>query len=252
MKNCIIISSILMALLSLSGCEYITTINKTGETDSLFFQCQSPTELEITAPCRIQFINGSSDKIVLKGYDFIIEDYSISQTENKLKISHKNSNFIQKEKMGTVYICLNSISNITLNAPAILASSDTIQMQSLSIVINGSGIYSETDLKVDCQNLNLTVYGGVNQTMHYLSGNASNTNFYIEGCTLVNASELKSHTTTVIHRSIADCNINADNELGVTIFSTGNVYYKGNPTMIFFRHKTSLMSATGNAFHLTE
>jgi hypothetical protein len=233
-----------------NSCEYITSINKTGDIDSLVFVSNSPAGIEINAPCNILLTNDNTNNIILKGYDFIIDGYQLKSSDQKLVVDHKSSGLIQKEKMGTLVIGIKSLSSITLNSPAVIFSNDTVHTQSLTMVVNGSGIYSETNLIINCQSINLNVYGGVNQTTHHISGLAANASYYIEGCTSVDASELISQNTNIVQRSISDCKVNVNQNLAVTIYSKGDVYYRGEPQLSFEKHKTTLMNATGEIFNL--
>jgi len=239
------ILSILILLLTITSCDYITSLNKTGDKESISIVNQSPVELVVDASCKIQLLDSKSDTMTMSGYDFVVEDYQYKHEGQQLIVSHKNGEYLQREKMGTLAIPINQINRITINAPAILASDDTLNVQALTVVINGRGLYSETDLLIESQNFNLNVYGGNNQTMHHLAGKTTNCTLFVEGCAPIDAENLQCQIVTITQRSIADCLISVDQKLTANIYSSGNIYYIGNPLINSTKHTTTLMSATG-------
>jgi hypothetical protein len=239
------ISSLIILVISLTGCDYITSLNKTGDKESININAQSPVELVVNASCKIQLFDSKSDTMTMSGYDFVVEDYQYKHEGQQLIVSHKNGEYLQREKMGTLAIPINQINRITVNAPSIIASDDTLNVQTFTVVINGRGLYSETNLLIDGQNFNLNVYGGNNQTMHRLAGTTTNCALFIEGCAPVDAENLQCQNVTITQRSIADCAIRVDQKLTANIYSSGNIYYTGNPLITCTKHTTTLMSATG-------
>lgn len=231
--------------MTVTGCDYITSLNKTGDKESINLIAQSPVEVVVNASCKIQLLDSKSDTITMTGYDFVVEDYQYKHEGQQLIVSHKNGDYLQREKMGTLAIPINQINRITINAPAILASDDTLRTRDLSVVINGRGLYSETDLLIDCQNFNLNVYGGNNQTMHHLAGKTTQCNLFVEGCAPIIAENLQCQVVTITQRSIADCLISVEQKLTANIYSSGNIFYTGKPEINCTKHTTTLMSASG-------
>jgi hypothetical protein len=81
-----------------------------------------------------------------------------------------------------------------------------------------------------------------------LNGIVDNAIYHIEGGTDIDALALKSSATSITHRSYGHCHVHASDELKVTIFSTGNVYYSGTPVLDVTHQKNSLMKASGQVY----
>jgi hypothetical protein len=244
----------LIAMLSvcLTNCEYVANINDPGTKDSLTVAVGIIDNVVIEVPCRLVLTNNNGNILKASGCDYILEGYKYENEGQNLIISHKNAGLIQKEKMADIYISPSNVLYITANAPCIITSPDTLAINQLTIVVNGRGTYTETDMKVNCELLNLTVYGRSCQTSHLLEGNATASNFHIEGCTNIDASNLSSQIVTVTHQSVGDCKVWANQSLTATIYSTGNIYYKGNPSVALSKQKSAFLSAEGSFYHLEE
>ncbi|MCA1744987.1 MAG: DUF2807 domain-containing protein [Bacteroidales bacterium] len=137
---------------------------------------------------------------------------------------------------------------ITANAPCqITTNNDTLIFNQLTLVVNGKGIYTTSDMILKGKSLSISVYGGINKSKHTLAGLVENASYHIQGGTDIDALELSTRSATVIHKSYGDCYLNASNHLQVTIFSTGNVFYTGQPNLTFEQRQNTVMTATGNA-----
>ncbi|PZX20363.1 putative autotransporter adhesin-like protein [Breznakibacter xylanolyticus] len=237
---------LLLFLALFTSCDYIANLDKTGQQDTIPVSLEPFNAINLQAPCRVELTNGlSSDETRLHGIDFIIDGYQLTVENGTLTIGHQQSSILQKEKIGTLTLPASLIQNITLNAPGIICSPSPITVTQLHIVVNGSGIYSETDLKLNCNTFQLAVYGGINQSMHHLEGTVKQANYYLEGCTGLDASKLITQETNITHRSNANCYLHCQAQLNAVIYSTGSVYYSGSPQVSIDVRETTLMKASG-------
>ncbi|MFT3739457.1 MAG: DUF2807 domain-containing protein [Breznakibacter sp.] len=247
---------LLVSVLSatLSGCEYIHQLNDPGEIDSLYVSIGAIQSIEIAAPCSLVLTNRSSDEILkARGCDYILNDYNFNNENGKLVIGHKNGDLIQKEKMATIWVQAGSTPYITANSACVITNdADTLFLDKLAIVVNGRGMYTETDLTVRCLQLNLATYGRSNQASHQLKGTTSSLQTHLEGCALLDASNMTARDVWVYHQSVADCFFRADSSLTVTFASSGNIYYKGKPSVTTSRQTIPFMSASGRLYPLSD
>jgi hypothetical protein len=250
MKHALLI--LLLALVTMTSCDYIVNIDKTGNQDTIYTPLQSITSIDIQSPCKLILTNVTNEVAMITGPDFIIDGYELTHEGEHLMIRHKQSGYLQKEKLGHISIPATLLKSITLNAPCQVSSNEqTFTSEHLSIVINGKGIYSETNLVLDCQSFQLSVFGGINQSHHQLKGKAKQTDYYIEGVTDIDATELVSQNTSITHRSNADCRICCTQTLHAIMYSTGSLYYIGSPQVNTERRETTLMKASGTVLPLT-
>ncbi|MBN2745060.1 MAG: DUF2807 domain-containing protein [Marinilabiliaceae bacterium] len=237
---------LLLLLTIFTSCDYIANLDKTGQQDTIPVSLEPFNAIILKAPCRIELIDGlTSNDTRLHGMDFIIDGYQLTVENGTLTIGHQQSTILQKEKIGTLSLPASVVENITLNAPGIICSPSPITTTQLHIVVNGSGIYSETDLKLNCNTFQLAVYGGINQSMHHLEGTVKQAHYYLEGCTGLEASRLITQETNITHRSNANCYLHCQEHLNAVIYSTGSVYYSGSPQVTVDVRETTLRQASG-------
>ncbi len=238
----------LLAMGMFGGCSYITDLKRTGEETTLDIDWSGAGEIEIWAPVRVILINSEAPALRLSGMEFIVEGYDLITEGNKLTIRHQNIDWLQDSKIADLYVYSSEINRITANAPCqISTNNDTLFINHLSLVVNGKGIYTTSDMTLKGNALSISVFGGINKSKHILGGQVDNVTYHIQGGTDIVALELATNSTTVVHKSYGDCYVNASDQLQVTTFSTGNVFYTGAPELTFEQRKNTLMTATGKA-----
>lgn len=232
----------------LAGCSYITDLKRVGDDITMDIDWLGAGEIEIEAPVRLILVNSETPALQLSGMDFIVEGYDLIQEENKLTIRHQNIDWLQDSKIADLYVYGDVFNRITANAPCqITTNNDTLIINQLTLVVNGKGIYTTSDLTLKGHSLSISVYGGINKSKHTLSGQVEKALYHIQGGTDIEAAELSTSTTTVMHKSYGDCYLNVTAQLQVTIFSTGNVFYTGSPELTFEQRQNTVMTATGKA-----
>jgi DNA polymerase III psi subunit len=238
----------ILAIGMLAGCNYITDLKRVGDETTLNIGWSGAGEIEIEAPVRLILVNSETPSLQLTGMDFIVEGYDLIQEDHKLIIRHQNVNWLQDSKIADLYVYSTDFNRITANAPCqITSNNDTLIINQLSLVVNGKGIYTTSDLIVKGNSLSISVYGGINKSQHILAGQVNKATYHIQGGTDMDALALATQNTTVIHKSYGDCYLNATDQLQVTIFSTGNVYYTGTPELTFEQRQNTVMTSTGKA-----
>jgi len=245
------IIKILLTISTLSSCNYIKDLKRTENEKTLEINWEGASEIEIWAPVRLILVNSQTPNLKLTGMEFIVNGYDIIQQEDKLIIEHQNINWLQDNKIADLYIYSNSFNNITANAPCkITTNNDTLFIDQLNIIVNGKGIYTTSDLLIKGNKLSISVFGGINKSKHIIAGNVESANYHIQGGTDIEALDLEALNTSVLHKSYGDCYLNSINNLQVIIYSTGNVYYLGSPSVTFKQQQNTVMTATGEVLPL--
>ena len=242
MKNTVILT---LLLLLLSSCSYVSDLKRTGEDISKELSWNGAADIEIWASVRLIPISSNESKIELRGMDYIVNDYEFIQSDNKLIVKHNNPERLQENKIADLLLYAPDFRNFTFNAPCKLYCNNALRFNTMNIIVNGKGTFTTSDLVLEGNRLNLTVFGEINKSNHTLSGNVDFVNYYIEGSTNIKAANLSTKETVITHKSIGDCYVSVSELLEVYIYSTGNVYYSGSPEIHFEQVQNSLMNAEG-------
>jgi len=223
-------------------------LKKTGNQKNITLEWNGIGTIEVWAPCRLVLINSEEPRIEISGMDFIVDGYELLQYEDKLVIEHNNTNGLQENKIADIRLYASIFKKITANSPCKIANMDTLRFTNLEFVVNGKGIYTTSDLNLKGNNFHLSVYGGINKSHQYLKGKVDNAFYNIQGGTDIDALELQTQNTTIVQKSYGQCYVNSTEELNVSTFSTGNVYYIGNPKVTFTLRENTIMKASGSVF----
>lgn len=239
---------ILILFALISSCTYISDLKRTGDVKTITQGWDGNGNIEIWAPCRLLLINSANSRIEISGMDFIVDGYDLVQSEGSLVIEHNNPNGLQENKIADITIYAPTFKKITANSPCKIVNMDTLRFTNLEFVVNGKGIYTTSDLTLKGNNFHLSVYGGINKSRHNLTGEVTNAHYHIQGGTDIDALNLQTLNTTIVQKSYGHCYINCTHELNVTTYSTGNVYYSGNPTVTFTLQQNAIMKASGGVY----
>jgi hypothetical protein len=227
------------------SCDYISSINQEGPVISKTIDLQPLTNLVVEAPYQITIHQSDENKAIVEGMDYLVNEIDIVQSGDTLLLRHHAAYNIQKSKVLKLDLYTGNLKSVTSNAPGTLLTADTLHVPELSIVVNGSGMFFETNITIDVNDFSLYVYGMVNSGTHHLAGKANKAYFQMEGCTYTYADKLQTRETDFINKSSANAFVNADSALNVTIYSGGNLYYLGNPALNVTREYLPYFDPTG-------
>ncbi|WP_282036511.1 GIN domain-containing protein [Saccharicrinis aurantiacus] len=213
---------------------------KVGEFNKLIIEC----------PYLIELTNTADSSIKIEGQTHLIEDFKYKIQDKVLTLDHDKANYIQHKNRPTIYIPASKLNFIEVNSIVSIFSRDTIIVNDLDITFNGRGSQSNSDILINANKLKLKLYGSEHIGNHQLKGRLSELSIVCEGATNILANELEAAVVGIIHRSYGDCNVNAMERLNVTIYSTGNTYYYGNPEINKTSVKTSALKASGKVYSL--
>nr|WP_321405939.1 DUF2807 domain-containing protein [uncultured Carboxylicivirga sp.] len=242
-------SFILFAFFICTSCEYINFLNKEGSMVEYNYNVGKIKYLIADASYRIILTNSSSQTINISGYDYLTDGIIFEENGDTLRIDNDHY-FIQKSKLPEITIGGSSLNNITLNAVCQINCIENIETNQLRLTMNGGSQYTESDLDLTCQNLSLAVYGLNNVGTHIIKGTVENVSYILEGSVNLDALDLISQKTNVIHKSIGYCKVNVINELNVNTYSTGNTYYIGNPAIQHQHIELPYFTSTGEVIKI--
>jgi hypothetical protein len=238
------LTTLIIFLLLLTSCDYIVNLKRTGDIITQEIEWNGASKIEICAPVRVIPMISNDSKIEIIGMDFIVNDFDLIQSEEKLVVEHKNINRIQENKTADLILYAPNFETITINAPCKIHCTDTLYVNKLNFVINGRGVNTSGNLILKGNNLSVCAYG-ISKALINLSGQVQSVYYKIEGGAKINAHELFTEKTEIVHKSYADCYISVSEMLNVKIYACGNVYYKGSPHITTEIIENDLFNATG-------
>lgn len=229
----------------LSACAYVTDMKRTGDIKSVQIPYNGAPTIEVWAPCQLILTNSDTPFIEVEGMDFIVDSYQFFETADQLKIEHKNTNWLQEKKIANITIGAPDFKKATFNSPGKITNKDSLLINHLLIVVNGKGIYTTSNMKLKGNKLSLNVFGGINKSTHHLAGKIKEAQYIMEGGTDIFALDLQTETSNIIQKSYGNIFLNAQNQLNGNIYSTGNIYYMGEPQIEVATIKSTIMKASG-------
>jgi Putative auto-transporter adhesin, head GIN domain len=187
--------------------------------------------LQLESVFEVYLIQGNTNSIKLVGAQQIVENVSIEILNNTLKVSnaykgnwlHPSNNKIK------LYITVNQISKII--------ASESCQIKSLNALIGNeiglimSSKYNSAELELDCKTFyywnNFPCGGQIK-----LSGNTNELKIWNVALMAIDARELKADIVSVSNSSKGDCKVTCSQKISYKITGSGNIYLKGNPSLI--------------------
>ncbi|WP_025006794.1 GIN domain-containing protein [Marinilabilia salmonicolor] len=219
---------LLISMICLSGCDYTDALLKDGEIIRKEVVLNSFDRIEIETSVELVLTNDADSVAVVEGLDFLVPRLVLNQEGKVLKIESEGLIGFREKQLPSVTVGVSGLKRITSNFPSKITSTDTLKISSLTVVVNGRGTFTQCDLLVDAGSISLAAYGS-NVGNHIFRGKTGKLIVNAEGLTTVDALQLEAKSVRLVQKSVNSSYVNALEELSVDIFSSGNVYYTGNP-----------------------
>jgi len=243
---------LLLLVLFFSSCEYINSLTEESDLVTEEVDCGSIKYIIVNSACKLELLPTISDTITVVGYEHLVDGLKLNVTNDSLIIEHDKETYLHQSDLIEIRIPANHLKWIVTFAVCEMETEDTITPDNLRIVINGVGKFTSANLSVENSYFMLHVYGTGNIGNYQVEGSSKSASFLLEGCVNIDASNFQCENVKVNHRSIKDCSVNASNTLNVSIYSTGNTYYSGNPELTFTRYDIPYFSSTGDVVQVNE
>ncbi len=240
----------IILLILFSACEYIDNLTESSAIITKTIVSSPIEKLTIEAPCKL-VLNHKIQDIIIVGQEHLINELILDNSESHLIIDHRAKDYLQNSKLIEIHVNADKLTNVTINRVINLVSDDIIHSNKLSVVVNGTAKFTEMDLELDNRSTVLMVYGYNNSGNFRLQGFSDSFSTNIEGSVNVYASDLLSTSVDVKHKSIGECRVYSQEVLKVETYSSGNTYYKGDPTSLSHQHiKVSKVEPSGQLIKL--
>lgn len=229
LKHIIIIISVVFTL----SCD--DALFDSGKTIRKTYELENFSEAYINDVFNVFLIHDTINKLELKGGENLLPNIDFYVKDEQFRISNENgANWSRNYDKIDVYLSLKNISFLKINESAKVVSEDTLYLPKFTIwSIND---FADIDLIVNCNNFYI-VNEGTSGGFFKISGKSNTTGMWARGSCYINTEDLVSKTVSVKNESIGHCRVNATESIKVEIIRSGNVYYKGNPTIEFVNEK---------------
>ncbi|MBL4561840.1 MAG: DUF2807 domain-containing protein, partial [Labilibaculum sp.] len=142
-----------------------------------------------------------------------------------------------------VEIHLKEFKIITADAPAYYSSIGELSGNRLDIDVTSESELVEMKLDLNYDILDFHSFGTVTGG-YELTGLCPTANYVLNGIINIKASELQSTNVNLAQNGIGEAHVWVKNELKVTIYSSGDMYYKGDPVVTINRVQVNNQSPT--------
>ncbi len=176
----------------------------------------------------VTLVSGVEGSITIKGEENLLEKTIIEVNNNKLEIkTEKNTNLSPSSgKRIEVSIPVREISAVSLAGSGKIATLDlNLKSTSMQVSLAGSG-----DIKLSLETKDLEAKLAGSGEME-LIGKATSLKSNVAGSGDINLENLITKKADVAVAGSGNININCTDELKARISGSGNIVYKGNPTV---------------------
>lgn len=225
-KNCI-----LLLLFFLSGFSCIDeALFNSGATLTRTTPVPAFSTIEAESTFDIEIVRDTVTKIVVTCGEHLHPFINISVKDDILYLSHDiTNNWSRKYQRVKLEIHTGPFSRINVRHPVRIFNNDVYKGEAFAIVDFGK--YCELDMTVDVDYC-VVAMSSDNFGQFKVRGKAVHAQIWGWGSCSVKADSLLTDNCSVLHRGIGNVYVNTSGQLDVSLESSGNVYYSGNPSKI--------------------
>ncbi len=217
------------------ACNPLLTFEEEGEFIVTKIEFEKINHIETNNIFNLIIIQDETEFILFKGGEKKIATASAHITEQKLTIDHDYKNNFRNFENIVAEIHLKNLDKITINTPINLSSLGTIKGNKLAIDISPQSELVELNVKLDYKELDLHVYGSSVSGKYQLAGVCGSANYTMNGTTNIHSLLFECDNISLAQNGIGEAHVWAKSKLNVTIYNTGNIYYKDSPKITINR-----------------
>ncbi|PXY01437.1 hypothetical protein DF185_08100 [Marinifilum breve] len=161
-----------------------------------------------------------------------------------MTIDHSYNNKARNFDLITAEVHLKEVTKITCSAPANISSIDKLSGNHLDIIVYSESQLVETHLNLEYDSMKFHSFGSATGEFKFF-GICPNTNYTLNGVINIKAGDLQSNNISLAQNGIGEAHVWAKDKLNVTIYSSGNIYYKGTPEISVKRIQVNNQNPTG-------
>lgn len=211
----------------LTGCDYMDALTRDDDRVDKTIQLEPFDHVVIETAVKLILKNDTVYKVRLEGPAFVLSALKITQNERTIYVEADGKGF-RKKQAAEVTLHAPSFKNLTSNWPCEITTYDTLKLDYFSMVVNGRGAFTNSNMMIKANKLSIAAYGS-NLGTHIFKGEVESINIISEGLTTVDARELITDKVYFIQRSVNPGYVFAREQLHVEMAAAGNIYFSGNP-----------------------
>jgi hypothetical protein len=220
----------LTTALLLTSCEKLGIFDS-GETITVNRNTGKYTTVILNDFFDVYLANDTTDYIEITGGSNILPNVTTDNNNDTITIdNHTKYRWARSYDRVEIILHTKNLNRIILESPSSVRTLNQFTGTNLNFTCLGKT--SEIDLDV---NLNFLGFAIDWESFDHIKVKGKANSFYVDNwcSSMVIADELIAKNVKITNGSIADCYVHATEKLTVFLVSSGNVYYKGNPSEIF-------------------
>lgn len=204
------------------------------------------SSIEVNTMLDITLVQDSINKAIVTCGENLLSDINIFVKDDILHLNNTiKYNWSRSYEKVKLELHLISIPQLNIRKPAYITTRDTFKTNEFFLIDWGE--FTKVDVTLDVNSCAIDVSS--DDFGHYtVRGKAVSAKFYGKGSSFIYANELRAQNCTVKQLSIGDIYINVSNVLRVSLLSSGNIYYSGNPNNVVI----DKCSSTGKLIHISD
>lgn len=223
MKKLFFIGLIVIGAMGLTSCEPDIVGNNSVQRE--FRRTSYFDGIELNIPAEVIVRQGPAKDIEIEAETNVLNVLNTRVSNNTLRISYNNV-WVRTNYKVRIWIQIPDIEAIRVSGSGKVIGDNTFVSRNLDLDMSGSGVI---DLATETKNEVLANISG--SGLIFLEGDAKSANFYISGSGKIQGFNLEVDNSTIDITGSGRCETKAFNRLDVSISGSGNVYFKGRPTV---------------------
>lgn len=203
----------------------LNTAAGSGNVISQDYNLTGFNAVEINGQGELFIVQQENWTVSIEAEDNILENLDVRIENGMLIVEKRGAGFFRNTKPIKIYVGLPEINEIKINGFGSINSLEVIAAENLSLAIAGSGAIN---FILDVTELDLVLSGSGEAN---LKGKADRQELTISGSGNIKAFDLQTKETKISIFGSGDVDVFAEEILNVVISGSGNVLYKGSPSV---------------------
>jgi hypothetical protein len=241
MKNNILFLSFILIIFC--SCSKLNLFEKEGKYDEKRYELAAITKIKNHNTFHIEIVQDEEEYLLLKGGENVLKVVTVSFSDQEIILDHQYKNWTRNYDLITAEIHIKNLQTITIDSPAKISNSGTLDGVNLNIDITAEAELVEMNLNLNYASMQFHTHGSVSGGYEF-AGICPLANYVLNGITNIKSSNLQSQTISLAQNGIGEAHVWAEEKLNVTIYNIGDMYYKGNPIVNINRIQVNNQSPT--------
>lgn len=231
----------ILAVLTLTSCEEDTwgCTEGNGYKSTRYVDPYPFTEVDIDIRADTYISQGNEYEVRIVASENIINDIHVEVRQGELNIYTSGGCVTETEGKIKVYITAPNFEKLSLNSSGSISNESFLDLNDLSIYVNGSCDVDLDNIAVDDYDL----FVGGSGDVRLQGETADQGSILMSSSGNVNVSNLYTNTLDIEIKSSGDAEVFVNASIEATLSGSGNLTYQGNPSI------SSIVTGSGKIYH---